>query len=170
MNKNYLLSLLLILFLFSCKKEEAQETPKEKLSLKSYLVNNASLSKFVALPDNKTEQILYFNGNKRVFDRGKVISTHAINSKDGQVAFYIVNYEKPGFIILSADTRVPAILAFSEESNFKIREAYPLGLANWLNETKEGIEAVRKENKLKKSDDFDLMINSRMTLENDTRE
>ena len=60
-------------------------------------------------------------------------------------AFYIVNFEEGGFIIVSADTRAGTVLAVSDslENTFPFDEEIPLGLQFWMDGQKEKISEIR---------------------------
>ena len=73
----------------------------------------------------------------------KVGTTHTINDKESKPAFYIMNYEKGGHIILSADIRMGPILSLSEIGSFEISDEYPEGLNIWMSNIKESIEIIR---------------------------
>lgn len=67
-------------------------------------------------------------------------------------AFYIINYNEGGFVILAADKRSEPVLAFSERSKFDLHaESYPAGLVGWLRTSKESIEKLRFENPVKQA-------------------
>lgn len=58
--------------------------------------------------------------------------------------YYIINYENDnGFLLISADIRTPVVLAFSPKGNFEESDNMPLGLIEWMNDTKEMVDAVR---------------------------
>jgi len=77
----------------------------------------------------------------------KVKEIRGVPDKNSQDAFYIINYEKGGFVIISADNRVEPILAYSEDNEFPLdAEYFPSGLVGWLYDTKEKIETVRVAN------------------------
>ncbi len=68
-----------------------------------------------------------------------------IPDQTGKTAFYIMNYEDKGFIILSADNRVEPIRAFSLTESFPMdSKILPDGLIEWLSETSEVITDIRQ--------------------------
>lgn len=77
----------------------------------------------------------------------KVDNVFPVIDENEKIIFYIINYQKGGFIILSADKRSIPILAFSESESFDISsDSYPSGLVQWLDMTKEGIKYFRTNN------------------------
>jgi len=86
-------------------------------------------------------------------DERKIKEIRAIPDGNSQDAYYIVNYEKGGFMIISADNRVEPVLAYSEDNEFPLEaefsldsEHFPPTLAGWLHDVKHRIETVRATN------------------------
>lgn len=78
----------------------------------------------------------------------QVESVKTLNDELETPLFHIINYEKGGFVIFSADNRAKPILAYSESSNFPLDiETYPTVLLDWLTFSKEYIQNIRKEGK-----------------------
>lgn len=83
-----------------------------------------------------------FNAGKRMKkDVEKILS---VPDRNNQAAYYIINYENGGFVILSGDKRAEPVLAYSETNSFPVdSDLYPSGLVGWLYDTKEGVEKLR---------------------------
>ena len=64
---------------------------------------------------------------------------------DGYTCLYIVNFEK-GFKIISADTRVPLILAESENKAFILEDLDNNGVKVWLEDTADRISKLKRYN------------------------
>lgn len=62
----------------------------------------------------------------------------------GEEAFYINNFANGGFVIISADKRMPKVLAYSNTGAFKT-ENLPWGITAWLEQTKYEVGEVRKQ-------------------------
>ena len=90
--------------------------------------------------------IINLRDNTNPGESSKVGSTYTINDKESKPAFYIMNYEKGGHIILSADIRMGPILSISEIGSFEISDEYPEGLNIWMSNVKESIELIRAGN------------------------
>ena len=73
-------------------------------------------------------------------------NTFTINDKNNKPAYHIVNYEKGGFVILSADIRLGPVLSISEMGYFEVNEEYPEGLNSWMRSIKDNIELFRSGN------------------------
>ena len=100
-----------------------------------------------SLPDNDFGDELIVDLQNKA-DQGEVIvkKTFIIDDKNGKPAFYIVNFENGGFVILSADIRMGPVLSISEIGYFDVNDDYPKGLDNWLRSMKENIDFIRVGN------------------------
>ncbi len=77
----------------------------------------------------------------------KIKSILEVPDEDKKTAYFIINYEGGGFIILAGDKRSEPILAFSETNKFELESDYfPSGLVSWLYSSKENIEKIRDKN------------------------
>ena len=90
--------------------------------------------------------IIDFNDNANQGVSSMIRTTYPVNDKNGKPAFYIVNYEKGGFIILSADIRMGPVLSISETGYFEVTADYPEGLNRWMSNIKENTEILRDGN------------------------
>lgn len=81
-------------------------------------------------------------------DKKAVLNVTPVAETTGSTAFYVINYEGGGFMILSADKRVDPVLAYSETSTFPMNDpkGLPGGLVDWMTETKAYIQDVRMKN------------------------
>ncbi len=69
-----------------------------------------------------------------------------------QPVFYICNYEEGGYSIISADDRLPAVLAVVENGvGIEKNAELPGGLILWMKSTKEQIQNIRKSKLTKKA-------------------
>ncbi len=67
-----------------------------------------------------------------------------VPDKNRQTAFYIINYEGGGFLILAGDRRSEPVLAYSQTNEFVIDpDNFPSALVAWLYETTVNIEELR---------------------------
>jgi hypothetical protein len=65
--------------------------------------------------------------------------------------FYVFNYKSGGFCIISADSRIYPIMAFSDNGKFNTKlDSLPLGLVKWMEASATIIKEVRKQ-KIKSS-------------------
>ncbi|WP_242085480.1 C10 family peptidase [Aestuariivivens sediminis] len=70
-----------------------------------------------------------------------------VKDENNNIVFYIINYDSDGFLILSADSRIAPILAYSNSNEFRTdADTYPSGLVGWLSQVKEKVKAVRQNN------------------------
>jgi len=97
--------------------------------------------------------LIEFSGNSNERSSGdspflkNIERTMQVSDESGTAAFYIMNYQEKGFIILSADNRIEPIRAFSLTENFPMDSKYlPGGLIDWLSETNDMISEVRLKN------------------------
>ena len=98
------------------------------------------------LPGEDFDSELIINIDHSEAGEPTVKKTYVVNDKSGTPAFYIVNFESGGFIILSADFRMGPILSISEIGYFEISDDYPKGLDNWLRSMIENIDFIRTGN------------------------
>jgi hypothetical protein len=80
----------------------------------------------------------------------KVVSeSFSLKDEESEAYLHAVNYEGGGFVLVSADTRLEPVLAYSEEGYFDDSEvAYPGGLIFWLSSVKEQIQDLRNREEL----------------------
>jgi hypothetical protein len=59
--------------------------------------------------------------------------------------FYIINYTDGGFVIISADKRIPPVLAYSDDSEFDFEGEIPPGLQMWMDNISQDVESKRTQ-------------------------
>jgi hypothetical protein len=64
----------------------------------------------------------------------------------GQPDFHVINYTDGGFVIISADTRISPVLAYSDDSGCNFEDELPPGLQMWMDNVSQEIKTVRAEN------------------------
>jgi len=109
------------------KKSEAQ-----KVALKLYRIT-------------KGHQILRSNHSNGQIRDHLIASYHSFPGGNNLTALHIFNFAEGGFVILSADKRTQAVLAFSEGNSFGFKGGLPTGISLWVGEMISLVEATRKE-------------------------
>ena len=79
-------------------------------------------------------------------DPPAIKASFTIHDKNGKPTFYVINYEKGGHVILSADIRIGPVLGLSRIGYFEVNNEYPDGLRIWMNNITENIEFLRAGN------------------------
>jgi hypothetical protein len=114
-------------------KAELNEISKEKA---------IEIAKNLILAGKKSSKFGKGSENKKIRD------IFPVSTKKNELAFYVINYQNGGFVILSADNRNSPILAYSDNTTFeKDTTNYPAGLKDWLYFQKRNIEAIKIEKK-----------------------
>ena len=137
----------LISFLFSCTPDAYFTESKTDIISNEYLVSR------------QTAEIL---ANNILFTQDVGVSREELSTRtakkqiesvlevpddENQTAYYIINYENGGFLILAGDKRSEPLLAFSDVNKFDLdSEYFPGGLVSWLYNSKETIQSLREEN------------------------
>ncbi len=154
--KNYLLVCLLILFVAACSNDSDigldtdQIDPNDETTLNP--TDDQTDSYFVS---GREAEII---ANTLIYETvdattGKVGSTtkrvkdqKIVPDKNQKSAFYIMNYQEGGFVVVSGDKREQPIMAYSNDGNFNFnKQQLPFGLLMWLEETAEAIGKIREE-------------------------
>ncbi|WP_196889317.1 C10 family peptidase [Aureivirga sp. CE67] len=170
--KKLLLTLVVGIVMFSCSKEDNPETNQSEQD--KNIVSEVSAG-------NLANHILFGEGsaNARVTRKKKVKTIFTVPDQENNPAFYIVNYEGGGFVIISGDRRMEPVLAFSETNTFDTEEKYyPGGLVGWIYETKTDIEILRRNDerpsalveklwKKFESEDVDMLSTKQMKSSSD---
>lgn len=119
------------------------------------IINNSTQEYFVDLSQAKEmiEDLAFPSNNKTLNYKGNEYSKRTtksieeIKNNNEKTAFYVINYNEGGFVLLSADYRTPPILGFSFDNNFNIDEnIFPDGLKYWVNDTKKQILDIQNSN------------------------
>jgi hypothetical protein len=89
-----------------------------------------------------------FNNNTssktKIEDKKIVKEIFPVKDEKGETLFYIINYEKKGFLILSADKRISPVFAYSDINEFRTNaKSYSPGLEDWLELLKKRIQTLR---------------------------
>jgi hypothetical protein len=138
------------------------ESNIEKINEENYISENDILNKALNIymeycKSNLDTNAKTYSTQLDTFNSKEIKELFSIKDKESSLeAYYIVNFENGGFIILSADKRIPEVLAYSEKSNFHFEdenisldlsnENIPLGTQFWLNDMKTAISLLRTEN------------------------
>lgn len=138
----YLVQLAIIFLLFSC----INDYDIQKSELTSKVDSN-----FISLDRVRSiaEAYEFKNVNTRgIIGKKKVENIYSLKKRSDLPEMYIVNYEKGGFLIVSADKRLNKILAYSEKNSFPIDETIeiPEGLTNWVDGYAFLVDSIRKYN------------------------
>jgi hypothetical protein len=64
----------------------------------------------------------------------------------GKPDFHIINYTSGGFVIISADKRIPPVIAYSDDSEFDFEGEFPPGLQMWMDNVSQNVKNKRAEN------------------------
>src|SRR5690606_22854305 len=131
-------ALLVLFFLLSCQKENATNNPLQENTGNLISLNEASAiaKRFLSTKTAASNpRRLALKSSVREQNQHKQIASIVSAPDDkGTTAFYVINYEDGGFLILSGDKRVEPILAWSETDSFPLEnvEEFPSGLVQWL--------------------------------------
>jgi|GEM_PF-7134880 len=79
-------------------------------------------------------------------DPPAIKASFTIHDKTGKPTFYVINFEKGGYVILSADIRMGPVLSVSSVGFFEVKDEYPDGLRIWMSNITENIEILRAGN------------------------
>ena len=84
--------------------------------------------------------------NVKQYDPPAIKASFTIHGKTGKPTFYVINFEKGGYVILSADIRMGPVLSVSGVGFFEVNNEYPDGLKVWMSNINENIEILRAGN------------------------
>lgn len=144
----YLLVIILnVSFIPSCVKEEKSLIDENELNLRNreledtIFYNNLvpqEIAKIIA------ENINFIVPSELRIGVGKktIENMYPINDSLGITAFYIVNFQNDGFVVISADERYEPICAVVEEGKYQAIEV-PSGLLSWFDVTLDNIDQIR---------------------------
>lgn len=133
------LSISLVVFWVSCNQSENVDLNKNfsVASEECFIDKEQAVSLALALSLEINSQ----NGSTK--GTVEILDVESYGNKE-EPAYYVINYEdENGFIILSADSRTPVVLAFSEAGNFEINNEMPPALIEWMKNTEEMVYSVR---------------------------
>lgn len=137
---NFFLFPFLVLFLFSCNKEEHYDAVSNRTD-KNFVDSKQAVA-IASLIGSPPET----NGLRSTNAAKLEIESIVPFGDNEQPSFYIVNYkDNKGYVMLSADKRVDAVMAFSTSDNFVIEDDpdLPSGLVDWMYNADDVIEEVR---------------------------
>lgn len=151
--------LLVTFFISSCSNESIESNEKNYSLIDSNFINQTQALDILSKISFSKDSNSHYKGGDFI---KKIKDFKSIKDKNNKEEFYITNYEKGGFIILAADSRLTPVLAFSDENNFSIDDKNNVGLSEWINLTKKSIEHIRKsDNTLTVNKKWNKYINSK---------
>lgn len=155
MKKNFVLNVILYVIvafsLSSCSKEVKIELDQDEQSRLAQIYKdqagpyNITLSEaeFMGSKLGKSiEPSLKGSRNSNLSSTKVVESIESIPDTLGLSSFYIINYKEGGFVILTADSRLPQVLAYSEKNNFDLGQSTE-GLVGWLTSVRDQVRYFR---------------------------
>lgn len=146
----YLIVLSSILSLTSCENDAVIDSSQSAVE-DVHFVSMEIVSKLASEIEHVTNIIVTTNGKNTITEKKTVKKIENITKSpdaNGKTAFYIINYEKDGYVLISADDRLQPILAFSEENNFVVDEStYHPGLVEWFTNQTDQINRLRNSKK-----------------------
>ncbi len=142
--KQILLFLFIVVFSFSCSKENELETTE--LSSNNYFMELSTIEDIangIYFPSDDGSNL------KSTKPKTKTVrGIDEIKNKSKKTSYYIINYEEGGYIILSADKRASPVLGFSINNNFEVDESlYPPNLKFWMEDASAQIEAIQQSSR-----------------------
>ncbi|MET3027472.1 C10 family peptidase [Flavobacterium sp. UW10123] len=132
-----------LLFLASCSNEKEDG----ELNPSSNSTNKVSKETIILIAQNffKNTSIT----GKNVIQNRTIKSTKEYVTSKKESAFYVINYNEGGFIILAADNRVSPILAYSDSGNFATTDQQIIPpVAYWMEGQKKEIQAKISNNQV----------------------
>ncbi|MBB6680267.1 C10 family peptidase [Aequorivita sp. 609] len=141
----YTFILLFIFTLLSCQKEEAYDKSPLQYQQIEHFIDQSKATKIGSeIIPNLFEGSSKGIGNSANIQISQIVP---INDKRNVAAFYVINYQNGGFLLLSADNRVKPILAYSESDFFDVDlDDKPLGIIDWQTNVTKNIEYIRENN------------------------
>ena len=136
--KKIFLFLIGIIFLVSCSKDKE---PKPGLDYTSNNENQVSIETVLAIAKKISTKDNNSNLKKGI-DKTKTVKdiTEHKDSKEN-IAFYVINYDQGGFIIIAADNRISPILAYSEVGTFSSKPSLIIPpVAYWMKNIKDQVQ------------------------------
>ncbi|HBF18971.1 MAG: hypothetical protein CMI36_07600 [Owenweeksia sp.] len=149
--------LMALLVLVSCSKEErSNHTPGQpdqadvSLQLAKKVARNfAHDQAFLHHPDPKALNRADFRSSRGFDSEKEVKETTTIFGSDGLAAFYVIQMQPEGFVVVSATRREVPILAFSETGYFNTNPQFiqSCGLYDWIEDHKARAVELRQSQK-----------------------
>ncbi|MGD9992252.1 MAG: C10 family peptidase [Salinivirgaceae bacterium] len=141
MKKTLIIVLVLILG-FSCSKKDENENQNllEQANFVSLdmVVDIASNIEFPNIESGASLKSSYSKTKE-------VKKIEEVKNENEVTAFYVVNYNEGGFLLISADLRTSPIIGFSETGSFNVdEENKPDGLKFWIKDAKKQIFEIQK--------------------------
>lgn len=139
-----------ILILHSCEKQENQSVEAiEPTDNDEYFVSSQDAENLISQVNFE----LFVGGDKSKgssMSKGqkKIKKSKSFPDNFGKAAYHIIKFEEGGFVIISADKRTEALLAFSDTNDFNL-DNVPLGPKGWLKTVSDGISRLRTDKKVK---------------------
>jgi hypothetical protein len=158
--KRFLILILLGLFLFSCQNENFEETqllPQSETDVSKELAK--TVAKNFAYDQEVSKQLK--NGLKKSAFRTtdfkseqKVKEVITIKTSNQLPAFYIINLEPKGYVIVSGNKKETPILAFSDSGYFEYDSLAikTIGLYDWMENRKKRIKELRNNPSIEVAD------------------
>lgn len=160
-NLTKLLSLIIVIVLTtSCEKEVIESNEDVQEIKDEYFVSldeAQAIASQIRFETNNTDS--FKKGNSIQTSKRRILSSTSFRDNNGLAAGHIINLNGGGFIIISADKRTPALMAFSNKSEFELDlRKVPLGPNGWLVKVSNIISGIRANKS--SSDRFDSMYSS----------
>lgn len=127
MKKTFLLSIVM-LFCICIYAQNRSEYEAEDIA-RQFLLSE-STSRHAMSSDSKSVQVV-------------LTLAHRAKATDGSSCYYVYNREGGGFVIVSGDVRLPAVLGYSNNGNFKV-DNIPANMQLWLNNYAKEYEYLQK--------------------------
>ena len=127
MKKTFLLSIVM-LFCICIYAQNRSEYEAEDIA-RQFLLSE-STSRHAMSSDSKSVQVV-------------LTLAHRAKATDGSSCYYVYNREGGGFVIVSGDVRLPAVLGYSNNGNFKV-DNIPANMQSWLNNYAKEYEYLQK--------------------------
>lgn len=137
---------LLICITYSCTRDEnLTSSHQEQIDEDEYFVSLEEASLLVhELEFEKPYKGDYLKGKSIENGSKKIKASKSFPDQKGIAAGHIFNFEEGGFVIISADKRTEALLAFSDDNEFSLDlEAVPPGPRGWLSMVSDGVSELR---------------------------
>ncbi len=139
---HFILLLLFSLFFYSCTKTELE-------NLNSTKDENVTLELAIKIAENYSKEpaflgVLNKSDLLKKSQERKVKETKTFKDSDSIPAFYVIQFEPVGFIIISANMEDSPILAFSEINKFYVHPNNA-GLREWMEYRKQKSKKLRDD-------------------------